>query len=246
MLEMLIASTLAGLATGIGAIPVLFIKKISHRINDGMLGFAAGVMVAASCFSLILPALDFGSIWDVVIGILAGVLVLAFIDSVLPHTHPGNSDLGQPSSNVWRRAILMIIAITLHNIPEGLSVGVGYGADQAGLGLVIAIAIAAQNAPEGLVVAAPLREQGVSLWKILLVVTATGLVEPIGALLGFMVVNIATGLLPFALAFAAGAMLFVVSSELMPETHGHGYERTATMSFIIGFLLMLIINYTLG
>ena len=137
----------------------------------------------------------------------------------------------------------MIIAITLHNIPEGLAVGVGYGADEVGIGLVIAVAIAAQNAPEGLVVAAPLREKGIKPWKVIAIATATGLVEPLGALFGFLVVSIASGLLPFALAFAAGAMLFVVSSELMPETHGHGYERTATFSFVGGFLLMLLLDY---
>lgn len=140
----------------------------------------------------------------------------------------------------------MLIAITLHNIPEGLSVGVGFGADEPGLGLVIAVAIAAQNAPEGLVVAAPLKEQNYGPLKIMLLVTASGLVEPVGALIGYFVVSAASSILPFALAFAAGAMLFVVSSELMPETHGHGHERLATLSFTIGFLLMLVIDFLLG
>lgn len=246
MFEMLLASTLAGLATGIGALPILFIKTISHKVRDTMLGFAAGVMVAASCFSLILPALEIGSIWETVGGIIAGVFVLTLVDTFIPHIHPGEMHANGEDFKVWRRALLMIIAITLHNIPEGLAVGVGYGSEEIGIGLVIAVAIAAQNAPEGLVVAAPLRERGIKPWKVLAIATATGLVEPIGALFGYAVVSVAAGLLPFALAFAAGAMLFVVSSELMPETHGHGYEKLATLSFIGGFILMMLLDHLLG
>jgi len=235
-----LASLAAGLATGAGALPVLFTKKVSDRLLDVMLGFSAGVMLAATSFSLIVPAIDLSGPWVVVFGVVLGAFVLHLIDRLIPHFHPALGAEGPPSglSRVW----LFVIAITIHNFPEGLAVGVSFGSGDVAAGLVVATAIGLQNMPEGLAVALPLLREGYSRRKSLVYGTLTGLVEPIGGLLGITLVSIFHPILPWALAFAAGAMLFVVSDEMIPESHRKGFEREATFGLIVGFVVMMLLD----
>jgi ZIP family zinc transporter len=234
------ASLLAGLATGAGALPVLFTKRISDRLLDVMLGFSAGVMLAATSFSLIVPAIDLSGPLVAVFGIILGALVLHLIDRFVPHFHPILGAEGPPSklSRVW----LFVLAITIHNFPEGLAVGVSFGGGDVAAGLVIATAIGLQNMPEGLAVALPLVREGYSRRKSLLYGTLTGLVEPLGGLLGVALISVFQPILPWGLAFAAGAMLFVVSDEMIPESHRKGFEREATFGVIAGFVVMMLLD----
>jgi len=235
-----VASLVAGLATGAGALPVLFTRKVSDRLLDVMLGFSAGVMLAATSFSLIVPAIDLSGPWVAVLGIILGAFTLHLIDRFVPHLHPAFGQEGPPSklSRVW----LFVIAITIHNFPEGLAVGVSFGSGDAAAGLVVAMAIGLQNMPEGLAVALPLLREGYSRRKSLWYGTLTGLVEPVGGLLGVALVSIFHPILPWALAFAAGAMLFVVSDELIPESHRKGFEREATFGLLVGFVVMMLLD----
>jgi ZIP family zinc transporter len=235
-----IASLIAGLATGAGALPVLFTRRISDRLLDVMLGFSAGVMLAATSFSLIVPALDLGGPWVAVFGLILGALVLHLVDRFVPHFHPIIGAEGPPSklSKVW----LFVIAITIHNFPEGLAVGVSFGSGDAAAGLVIALAIGLQNMPEGLAVALPLLREQYSRSKSLGYATLTGLVEPVGGLLGVALVSVFQPILPWGLAFAAGAMLFVVSDEMIPESHRKGFAREATFGLIAGFVVMMFLD----
>ena len=236
----LTASLAAGLATGAGAIPVLFFTRISDRLLDVMLGFAAGVMLAASSFSLIAPAIELGCVWVAVGGLAIGALTLHLIDRFIPHTHFISGPEG-PSSRL-ARLWLFIIAITLHNFPEGMAVGVSFGGEDIERGLIIATAIGLQNMPEGLAVAFPLLREEYSRGKALLYATLTGLVEPVGGLLGAAMVSLSRPMLPWGLAFAAGAMIFVVSDEMIPESHRKGFEREATFDLIIGFIVMMLLD----
>ena len=238
------ASLLAGLATGAGATPILFTKKISDKLLDVMLGFSAGVMLAAASFSLILQAIDLGGLWVSVFGIVLGALGLHLVDRFVPHFHPALGFEGHPSriSRVW----LFILAITIHNFPEGLAVGVSFGSGDVAAGLVIATAIGLQNMPEGLAVALPLVREKYPRRKALWYATLTGLVEPIGGLLGLTLVSLFTSLLAWGLAFAAGAMLFVVSDEMIPESHRKGFEREATFGLILGFVVMMLLDNLFG
>jgi len=235
-----VASLLAGLATGAGAIPVLFTKRVSDRLLDVMLGFSAGVMLAATAFSLIVPAIALSGPLVVVVGIILGALILHLTDRFVPHFHPVLGTEGPPSklSRVW----LFVLAITIHNFPEGLAVGVSFGGGDVAAGLVIAMAIGLQNMPEGLAVALPLLREGYSRRKSLWYGTLTGLVEPIGGLLGIVLISVFQPLLPLGLAFAAGAMLFVVSDEMIPESHRKGFEREATFGVIAGFVIMMLLD----
>ena len=238
------ASLAAGLATGVGALPVLFTRRISERVLDVMLGFAAGVMLAATSFSLIVPAINLGGPWTAVFGIAIGALCLHLVDRFTPHMHfiSGHEGPSTRLSRIW----LFILAITIHNFPEGLAVGVSFGSGDVASGLVIATAIGLQNMPEGLAVALPLIREGYSRWKALWYATLTGLVEPVGGLLGVAMVSMSRPLLPWGLAFAAGAMLFVVSDEMIPESHRKGHEREATFGLIIGFIIMMLLDTLLA
>jgi len=234
------ASFIAGLATGAGSLPVLFTKKVSDKVLDIMLGFSAGVMLAATSFSLIVPAIDRSSVWVAVLGIIIGAMVLHMVDRFIPHLHPSFGAEGPPSklSRVW----LFVLAITIHNFPEGLAVGVSFGSGDVGAGLVVAMAIGLQNMPEGLAVALPLLREGYSRPKSLWYGALTGLVEPIGGLLGVALVSVFHPILPWALAFAGGAMLFVVSDEMIPESHRKGFEREATFGLVSGFVVMMLLD----
>ena len=246
----LIASLGAGLMTGLGALPVLFTRTISQRTQDIMMGFGAGVMLAATSFSLIIPAIDYtgDTVYSGVVvagGMLLGALFLWANDKFLPHEHFFKGPEGADVKNL-RRIWLFIIAITLHNFPEGLAVGVGFGGDDVRNGVSLAIGIGLQNMPEGLVVAIALLTEKYSVKKALWIATATGLVEPIGGLVGAGVVSIAQPILPWGLAFAAGAMLFVISDEIIPESHRKGFEKPATFGVMVGFVVMMFLDVTLG
>ena len=247
-----LAATLAtAAATGLGALPILFARRISDRAQSGMLGFGAGVMLAAAAFSLFLPALDAGAALTgsrvlagamVALGLAAGGAVLAAMDRFVPHEHfiKGAGERGRPSelARIW----LFVFAIALHNLPEGLAVGVGYGQPDAGKAAALALAIGVQNVPEGLVVAAALVAVGYSRSAAVLVALATGFVEPLGGLLGAGALAVSSALLPVALAFAGGAMLWVVSHEIIPESHRKGHERVATGGVLGGFAVMMLLD----
>jgi zinc transporter, ZIP family len=246
-----LASILAGLATGVGALPALFFKDISPRLFNSMLGAAAGVMLAATAFSLLVPGMDFGEqIWPgkglliVSAGMMLGALFLHFADKKLPHLH--FDSVANESLDSLQKISLFIIAITIHNFPEGMSVGVSFGSGDLKSGLVLSIAIALQNIPEGLAVALPLVGLGYNKWKAVGIATLTGLVEPVGGLLGITMVTVFSSILPIAMGFAAGAMLFVISEEIIPETHSKGRSRIATFSLMIGFIIMMMLDKMLG
>ena len=241
------ASILAGLATGVGALPALFFKEISRPLFNSMLGAAAGVMLAATAFSLLVPGIDFGDqvwpgkgLWVVSVGMLLGALFLHFADEKLPHLH--FDAVTDDSLDSLQKISLFIIAITIHNFPEGMSVGVSFGSGDMNNGMVLSIAIALQNLPEGLAVALPLVGLGYNKWKAVAIATLTGLVEPVGGLLGITMVTIFSSILPIAMGFAAGAMLFVISEEIIPETHAQGRSRIATFSLMIGFIIMMMLD----
>lgn len=245
----LIASSIAGLATGIGALPIFISKNISQKVMDPLLGFAAGVMLAATSFSLIIPAIEYGGggvkgTTICLVGILVGGLFLDLVDRFFPDT---NLFLG-PSKNhdSIRKLWLFALAITVHNFPEGIAVGVGFGSGDISNGLAIAIAIGLQNIPEGLAVALPFVREGFSLWYAFLVALISGLVEPIGGVLGVGLMQIAEPILPFGLAFAAGAMLFVISKEIIPETQRGSTSRIATHAILVGFVIMMFLDNVLG
>ncbi|MCD6593626.1 ZIP family metal transporter [Candidatus Bathyarchaeota archaeon] len=239
-----VASLLAGLATGAGALPVLFTKKISDRLLDVMLGFSAGVMLATTSFSLIIPALEIGGITVSVIGLSLGALIVHFIDRFIPHLHLISGLEGPPSkiSRIW----LFMIAMAIHNFPEGMAVGVSFGTGDVAAGMIVAIAIGLQNMPEGLAVALPLLREKYSKSRSLWYATLTGLVEPIGGLLGVSLVSISSMILPWGLSFAAGAMLFIVSDEMIPESHRKEFAREATLGLILGFIVMMVLDTIFG
>jgi ZIP family zinc transporter len=243
----LIASLLAGLATGVGALPALFFKNVPDRLMSTLLGGAAGVMLAATSFSLIVPGIEHGNllwpgygVYVVAISLFGGAICLDLVDRLLPHEHfiLGHEGPSSKMKKIW----LFIIAITIHNFPEGLAVGVGFGSGDIANGTSLAIGIGLQNMPEGLAVALPLLGLGYSRLKAIGIATLTGLVEPVGGLLGVAAVSIFHPVLPIGLAFAAGAMLFVISDEIIPETHAKGRSRLATFGIIVGFIIMMTLD----
>jgi ZIP family zinc transporter len=258
--QALLATLFTWFVTAAGAAPVLFFKSFNQKILDGLLGVAAGVMIAASYWSLLAPAIEMsdGDWKPATIGFLLGAGLLAVIDKILPHLH-----IGQPTEEAeglhtsWHRSVLLVLAITLHNIPEGLAVGVAFGAvphaaDQSEATLMmlsavaLALGIGLQNFPEGTSVAMPLRREGMSRWKAFVLGQASGVVEPIAGVLGAALVLTMSSLLPYGLAFAAGAMIFVVVEELIPESHRNGHTDFATMGAIIGFAIMMTLDVALG
>lgn len=239
----MLATLFTAVATGAGALPVLFVGRVSARGESAMLGFGAGVMLAAAAFSLILPALDTATPWVVGAGIALGAAVMLGVDYALPHIHVSDGAAHRPGnlSGVW----LIVLAIALHNIPEGLAVGVAHASGRTE-GAAVTLGIAVQNLPEGLIVAWAVRSLGYSKTASALVALATGLVEPIGALIGVLLLSLSSMLLPWGLAFAAGAMLFVVSHEIIPASHQRGHESHATIGVTTGFVAMLILTAALS
>jgi ZIP family zinc transporter len=234
--------------TAVGSVPVLFFRSVPRRAMDAAMGVAAGVMVAASCWSLLVPALARGGVGPAVLGVVLGAASLYVLDQLLPHLHPEFPDEGRREGppSPWRRSALLIAAITLHNLPEGLAVGVAFGGGAPGPALALAIGIGLQNLPEGLAIALPLRRDGMGRWKALWYGQLSAVVEPVAAVAGAAVVAQAGGLLPYGMAFAAGAMLYVVVEELIPETERSGNVDIASIGFIAGFTLMLALDNALG
>ncbi|MFP3920895.1 MAG: ZIP family metal transporter [Dichotomicrobium sp.] len=249
-----LGSLAAGLMTAVGAIPVLLGRIPGRAFRDMSLGFAAGVMLAASFFSLIIPALDAAELRYgagatpaaiACIAILIGMGAVALMNEKLPHEH-FNSGREGPEAVALRRVWLFIVAITIHNFPEGLAVGVGFGAEGMSSGLPLAVGIGLQNAPEGLAVAVALLGEGYGKWRAWRIAALTGMIEPVGGLLGAGIITISQPLLPWGLAFAAGAMLYVISHEIIPETHRSGHQNKATLGLSVGLVVMLFLDVWLG
>lgn len=237
-----LASLLAGLATFLGALPLVVIRRPSENLLNVMLGGAAGVMLAATAFSLVVPAIEEGGLVALAVGMMLGAAFVHLSDRLLPHEHFGLLGREGAQAKSLRRVWLFIFAITIHNFPEGLAVGVGFGTGDVAGGLTLAIAIGLQNIPEGLAVGAPMLRLGYSLKWALLVTLLTGLVEPIGGFIGVAMVVIAQPLLGYLLAFAAGAMLWVISAEIIPETHSKDRAHGATYGVVVGFIIMAILD----
>lgn len=232
----------AGAATGVGGLALLAFPRPSDRLMDGLLGFTAGVMLAATAFSLLVPALDLGTLGEVLAGFALGALAFALVDLLVPHVHARFAETGRPIDAAGERAVLLLSALTIHNVPEGLAVGVAFAAGGPELGVPLAIAIGIQNVPEGFAAAAPLIPAGASRRTAVGFAALTGAVEPPSALAAFAAFELAGALLPLGLAFAAGAMLYVIVDELVPESHARGNQRVATLSLMAGFALMLALD----
>lgn len=240
----------AGLATGLGALPIFLKKNYSKTTLDLAMGFSAGVMLAAAFFSLLIPGMEmspkiFGELWGiypVLSGLILGYLSIIAIHNFLPHSHFNKSE-EVLSSRQLQRTTLMIIAIAIHNLPEGLAVGVGFGTGENQIGLSVAIAIALQNIPEGLIVAVGLLQIGARRSHAFLIALLSGLVEPVTGLIGYYATLISQQILPSALGFASGAMLFVICQEMFPELFRDGNEKQATLGVITGIVTMILIDY---
>lgn len=239
-----------GGATIIGSFIGFAFKKISHKFSDIVLSFAAGVMLAAAVLGLILPSLEYGGEFGLLItiaGIFVGALALNLIDKLVPHLHKlVGAEPEEHKNSSLSKVLLFVTAIAIHNLPEGIAAGVGFGSGDTSQALIIAGGIALQNIPEGMVIISPMLSAGVSAKKTFLCAMITGLVEVVGTMIGYFAVSIAFAILPFALAFAGGTMLYVISDEMIPETHAHGSERGATYALLVGFCVMLITDVLLG
>ena len=246
----LITALGVGGATAVGAVIGFVFKKVSHTFSDIVLSFAAGVMLAAAVMGLVLPSLDYGGKYGLLItvaGIFAGAFCLNLIDRIVPHLHKmvGVDIESHPNASL-NKVLLFVTAIAIHNLPEGIAAGVGFGAGDTSQALMIAGGIALQNIPEGMVIIAPMLAAGVSPKKTFLIAALTGVIEVVGTFIGYFAVSISSAILPFALAFAGGTMLYVISDEMIPETHAHGNQRGATYALLAGFCLMLISDVLLG
>lgn len=260
ILQALLAGGFTWLVTAIGAATVFVTAAVHRKLLDGMLGFAAGVMMAASYWSLLAPAIEIAAsqgrvAWaPAMTGLAVGVFTIWVLDKLLPHLHPGLSlQQAEGPKTAWRRSMLLVTAITLHNIPEGLAVGVAFGGVHAGVPAVslssavaLSIGIGIQNAPEGIAVAMPLRREGMSRFRAFWYGQLSALVEPFAAVVGAAAVMQMSVLLPYALSFAAGAMIYVVVEELIPESHQAGNVDLATVSFVSGFGVMMVLDVAFG
>ena len=239
-----------GGATLFGACIGFIFKDISHRFSDIVLSFAAGVMLAAAVLGLILPAVEIGGnagLLMAVPGIFVGALCLDLVDKLVPHLHKlVGQDSEEHHNRNLSRVLLFVLAIAIHNLPEGIAAGVGFGSGNASQAMLIAGGIALQNIPEGMVIIGPMLAAGISARRTFVIAMITGLIEVVGTLIGYLAVSISSAILPFALAFAGGTMLYVISDEMIPETHAHGEERGATYALLVGFCVMLISDVLLG
>ena len=251
-MEMVLLTALGvGGATVFGSVIGFLFKRISHKFSDIVLAFAAGVMLAAAVLGLILPSVEYGGDWGLLItvaGIFTGALCLNLIDKAVPHLHKlaGAEPEEHQSNTNLSKVLLFVTAIAIHNLPEGIAAGVSFGSDNTNEALIIAGGIALQNIPEGMVIIGPMLAAGISPRRTFLCAMLTGLVEVAGTLLGYFAVTVASAILPFALAFAGGTMLYVISDEMIPETHAHGSQRGATYALLVGFCVMLISDVLLG
>lgn len=250
-MQMVILTALGvGAATVFGSVMGFIFKNISHKFSDIVLSFAAGIMLAAAVLGLIIPSMENGGSYSLIItvaGIFAGALCLNLIDKVVPHLHRlVDVPNGNENTAHLNKVLLFVTAIAIHNLPEGIAAGVSFGSDDISGALVIAGGIALQNIPEGMVIIGPMLSAGITAKRTFLCALATGLVEVAGTLLGYFAVSLSQTILPFALAFAGGTMLYVISNDMIPETHAHGNERGATYALLTGFCVMLISDALLG
>ena len=239
-----------GGATVIGAVIGFIFKKASHKFSDIVLSFAAGVMLAAAVLGLVIPSVEYGGKYGLVItvaGIFAGAVCLNLIDKLVPHLHRMvGAEIEDHNNAALGKVLLFVTAIAIHNLPEGIAAGVGFGSGDMTGALIIAGGIALQNIPEGMVIIAPMLAAGVKPSRTFIIAMLTGVVEIVGTFIGYFAVSIASAVLPLALSFAGGTMLYVISDEMIPETHAHGSERGATYALLIGFSLMLVVDVLLG
>ena len=247
-MEMVLLTALGvGGATVFGSVVGFAFKKISHKFSDIVLAFAAGVMLAAAVLGLVIPSVEYGNLFISVGGIFAGAVCLNLVDKLVPHLHRiAGADTEDHSNNAnLNKVLLFVMAIAIHNLPEGIAAGVSFGTGNTSEALLIAGGIALQNIPEGMVIIAPMLSAGISPRRTFLCALATGLIEVAGTLIGYFAVTIASAILPFALAFAGGTMLYVISDEMIPETH-HDDASGATYALLAGFCVMLISDVLLG
>lgn len=245
----LITALGVGGSTIFGVLLGFLFQKIPHKFNDAILGFAAGIMLAAAVLGLIVPSVEAGNIWITVVGILVGAIFLNVADKITPHLHHitgVGEEHHSEAQNSINKILLFVMAIAIHNLPEGIAAGVGFGSEDISNAITVALGIALQNIPEGMVIVSPLIMAGVKKSRVFVIASFTGLVEVVGTLLGYFAVSLASAILPFALAFAGGTMIYVISDEMIPETHSHGNERMATYSLIIGFITMMIMDFYIG
>lgn len=248
IVQALVATVGTYLLTAIGTLPVLFCRSAPRRLMDGMMGFAGGVMVAAACWSLLVPAIAAGGVAVAAVGVLAGGVLLYVADQLLPHLHaefPEEATSEGPKV-MWRQPALLMLAMTLHNVPEGLAVGVSFGGAELGAATALAIGIGLQNIPEGLAIALPLRRGGMTRGRAFFWGQLSAAVEPVAGVVGASLVLASAGFLPYGMAAAAGAMLYVVVEELIPETVRSGTTDVATLGFIGGFTVMMALDNALG
>ncbi len=248
VMQALLATIGTYLLTAAGTLPVLFFRTAPRRLMDAMMGFAAGVMVAASCWSLLVPAIERGGVAAATGGLLAGAAFLYAADQLLPHLHGEFPDeaVAEGPHVMWQRSVLLMLAMTLHNFPEGMAVGVSFGGGDVGAATALAIGIGVQNIPEGLAIALPLRYGGMSRGRAFFWGQLSAAVEPVAGVLGVALVLASSAVLPYAMAAAAGAMLYVVVEELIPETVRSGTPDVATLGFIGGFAVMMALDNALG
>jgi len=252
-MEMVLLTALGvGGATVFGAVIGFIFKRISHKFSDIVLSFAAGVMLAAAVIGLILPSLEYGgdsafALPMTVLGVLCGALCLNVLDKLVPHLHrlSGSEQEDHPDAKKLNKVLLFVMAIGIHNLPEGIAAGVGFGTGNNDEAFLIAAGIALQNIPEGMVIIGPMLAAGMSRKRTFVIAMLTGVVEVLGTLIGYFAVKLSTAVLPFALAFAGGTMLYVISDEMIPETHHDGSQRGATYSLLLGFCLMLAMSHYL-
>ncbi len=239
-----------GGATVFGSLLGFVFKKVSHRFSDIVLSFAAGVMLAAAVLGLVLPSLEYGGKYGIIVtvaGIFVGAVCLNLIDKIVPHLHKlVDADQEAHNNANLSKVLLFVTAIAIHNLPEGIAAGVGFGSGDISQAFIIAGGIALQNIPEGMVIIGPMLAAGVSPWRTFLCAMITGVVEVLGTLIGYFAVSFSSAVLPFSLAFAGGTMLYVISDEMIPETHAHGSERGATYALLVGFCVMLVTDVLLG
>lgn len=239
-----------GGATVFGALIGFIFKKMSHKFSDIILSFAAGVMLAAAVLGLVIPSIEYGGKYGLIVtvaGIFTGAVCLNLIDKLVPHLHKlVGKDIEDHNNANLGKVLLFVTAIAIHNLPEGIAAGVGFGSGDTSQALLIAGGIALQNIPEGMVIIAPMLAAGVKPGKTFVCAILTGVIEVIGTFIGYFAVSVASVILPFALAFAGGTMLYVISDEMIPETHAHGSERGATYALLAGFCIMLISDVLLG
>lgn len=238
-----------GGATIFGVLLGFVFQKIPHEFNDVVLGYAAGIMLGAAILGLIIPSLDGGNVWITLGGILTGAIFLNFADKVTPHLHHitgMDQEAHSDKQNQLNKVMLFVMAIAIHNLPEGIAAGVSFGTENVGNAITVALGIALQNIPEGMVIVSPMLIAGVPKIRVFLIACFTGLVEIVGTMIGYGAVSVSNAILPFMLAFAGGTMIYVVSDEMIPGTHSHGYERQATYALLFGFMTMILMDYYIG